>query len=166
MTTNKFLIGEKVVVPAQGIGIIKKIEKHTIMGINSEYYIIFFEDDNLSINIPIDAIEKEGIRRIRGKNKLSEILATLETKPSLMNGFTWNQKSQYLLSKLNSGDLTQIAQVARDLGKNIYKTLSYKENILLGEAISRLSKEISIISNITAKQAEDIVKKNLYNSSI
>ena len=160
----KFNIGEKVVVPAHGIGVIQKIETHTIMGFKAEYYIVFFKDENLSISVSVDEAHKKGIRKICNKNELNEILNILESTPVFHNNLTWNQKSQYLLHQLNSGELTKIATIARDLGKNIYKTLSYKENIILNDSIERLSKEIAIMSNISIEKAEELIKNNLYNT--
>ncbi len=158
----KFEIHQKVVVPTHGIGTIIDIKEERIMGMITHFYVVEFEESKILINIPVQQAEEKGLRKIVNRNQFSEAIEILKTKPFIPNKVSWNKKSQYYMSKMNSGEVSQIAEVIRDISKNIYKKKSYKEEIILKEAIARLSSELAIQMNVSVAEAERTIEENLY----
>ena len=61
----EFNIGDKIVYPMHGAGVIEAIEERIIMGEKKKYYILSIPVGNMSVMIPMDNAEKIGVREAR-----------------------------------------------------------------------------------------------------
>ena len=64
----------------------------------------------------------------------------------------WRRAQEYE-GKINSGNIVAIAEVLRDLHKNVDNDRSYSERTLYESALNRLAGELAILENIHPTEA-------------
>ena len=146
-------IGDKIVYPMHGAGIIAGVETNEIGGVTKSYYVLKMPMGNLKLMLPVDKINEIGLRDIIDKAKVAEVKTVLAGKPEYLVG-SWNKRYHATLERLKSGDILDAAAVARNLSaQNARKKLSSGERRLLD-----LSRQILISELVFAceKPPEEI----------
>jgi len=157
-----FLIGDKVVYPMQGIGIIDRIEDKIFSGKNREYIIVKILSNNLEIMIPSDKISNSNLRKITDNSTLEDVLFDLANKNNKLEGISAKERYQNNMTKMKSGSLKDSAEVVNDLIlMNKEKSLNTSEKQLFNTAHKFLVQEVSFIKNISETEATDFLNLNL-----
>lgn len=157
-----FSIGDKVVYPMQGIGIIERIENKIFSGKNKEYTIIKIISNNLEIMIPSEKLNNSSLRMISDNSTLEGVLSNLANKDSHSNAITSKERYQINSNKIKSGLLKDSAEVVYDLIlANKEKLLNTSEKQLFNTAHKYLVQEVSLIKNISEIEAIDFLNLNL-----
>ena len=155
--SENFSINSHVIYPSHGVGKIIDIETTAVMQQNISCYMIYFEKDKLTIKIPVQNADKFGIRPLTSKQKMDEVFAILRSGVKKMKGM-WSRRAQEYETKINSGDIIMLAEVIRDLTRDIEDSeRSYSERIIYETAIFRLACEYSAIYNISLEDARQKV---------
>ena len=154
---NNFTINSFVVYPSHGVGKIIDIENTQVMQQIVSCYLIYFDREKLTIKIPIKNADKFGIRKLASKSQMDEVFAILRSGVKKMKGM-WSRRAQEYETKINSGDIVMLAEVIRDLTRDIEDSeRSYSERIIYETAIFRLACEYSAIYNIPIEDAKNKV---------
>jgi CarD family transcriptional regulator len=120
-------------------------------------YLIYFDRERLTIKIPTNNVEKFGIRPLVSKEKMNDVFAILRSGVKKMKGM-WSRRAQEYETKINSGDIIMLAEVLRDLTRDIEDSeRSYSERIIYETAIFRLACEYSAIYGVSFETAKDKV---------
>ena len=143
----EFCIGEKVVYPSHGVGEIMNIEKQSIGGIEIEVYVISFPQEKMVLRVPLTRASVSGLRSLVDKSHINKIYAALSGKPRVGNRM-WSRRAQEYETKINSGDIIAVAEVVRDLYKNVDSDRSYSERTIYESAVNRLAGELAILESI------------------
>ncbi len=150
-----FKIDEFVVYPSHGVGKIVGTEKTTMLGRTMDCYLMSFEKERLEVKIPFDSAEKVGLRRLISKSQMDEVFIVLRSGVKKLKGM-WSRRAQEYETKINSGDITLLAEVLRDLTRDIEDCdRSYSERIIYETAIYRLASEYGVIYGVTFNEARD-----------
>lgn len=156
-----FQVGDKVVYPMHGAGVIESIEEKEFLGEMQRYYIIKITSNNLKIMIPTNKISTSDLRLINDESTLKNVLLTLndgETNKDEMAPA--KERNIIFTEKIKSGSLRKNAEVVRDLMFiNDIKPLNTTEKQLLDKAKKLLVSEIALIKDITNTQADDLLMK-------
>lgn len=135
-------IGDRIVYPMHGAGIIAGVETNEIGGVTKSYYVLKMPMGNLKLMLPVDKIKDIGLRAIIDKSKVADVQAVLESKPEFLVG-SWNKRYHATLERLKSGDILDAAAVARNLSaQNVRKKLSSGERRLFDLARQILISEL------------------------
>ena len=122
-----FQIGDHIVYPMQGAGVIAAIEEKEIQGIIKQYYVIKMPNE-MQVMIPVDKMINSNIRSIVDNMALEEVFGVFqqeELDPSL----TWKQRYTSNMEKVKSGSMLEGAEVVRDLTiRNAEKKLNSKNS--------------------------------------
>ena len=152
---SQFVVGDKLIYPAHGVGILNQIEVINIQNTEVGCYLLYFEKEKLSIRVPVIGSEKSGLRALVSRAKMDEVLGILRSGVKKMKGM-WSRRAQEYETKINSGDIIMLAEVLRDLTRDIDDTeRSYSERIIYETAIYRLATEYSAIYKIAFEEARD-----------
>lgn len=152
---TKFEAGNYAFYPSHGVGKILDIETIVIDKQKFEFLIMFFEKEKLTIKIPVSQIDKVGLRPLISKTQMEEIFDILRSGVKKLKGM-WSRRAQEYESKINSGNITLLAEVLRDLTRDIEDgDRSYSERIIYETAINRLALEYSVIANIAFEEAKE-----------
>lgn len=140
-----FKVGEKVVYPAHGVGVIDSIENKVVSGTERQFYMLRILDSDMTIMIPTENVDSVGLRRVIGKDMVNKVYKILREKKVEIDQQTWNRRYREYTEKIKTGSVLEIAKVLRDLfvlkGD---KELSFGERKMLDTARNLLVKELSI----------------------
>ena len=152
-----FSVGDKIVYPMHGAGVICGIEEKKILGEKKEYYIFKLPCSEINIMIPVDSEAAVGIRPIADKTVISDVIKLLGGESSQMDS-NWNRRYRDNMEKLKSGDIMKAAEVVRDLMRaDRQKNLSSGENKMLANAKRILISEIMLASDMTSDEAQKVI---------
>jgi CarD family transcriptional regulator len=143
-----FQVGDKIVYPMHGAGVIEAIEEKEIQGTKHQYFVIMMPCSNMKVMIPIDKVLKSGIRLVEDLSTLKKVLLLFEDG-EVDQTVTWKQRHLYNTEKLKTGEMKAGAEVIRDLfliNKN--KTLNSSEKQLLDQAKKIFLSELGIIKKM------------------
>lgn len=150
---TEYKVGQYVVYPAHGVGRIDTVEKQEIGGIKLEVYVIYFEKDRMTLRVPVNRAAKAGLRALSNNGDLDKAFKTLQGKAKVARGM-WSRRAQEYEGKINSGDIVSIAEVVRDLHKNIDQPdRSYSERMIYESALTRLTNEVAAAEKIDQEEA-------------
>jgi len=153
-----FNIGDKVVYPMHGAGVIEAIEEKEILGERQKYYVMRMPIGNMKVMIPIKNIKEIGVRQVVGDEEVEEVLNILRGEKSKMSS-NWNRRYRANMEKIKSGNIFQVAEVVRNLTlREREKGLSTGERKMLENAKHILASEIVLSKSIDEKNALQLIE--------
>ncbi|MDU5461298.1 CarD family transcriptional regulator [Anaerococcus vaginalis] len=156
-----FKIGDKIVYPMHGAGIIDSVETKEFLGKEKEYFILKMPIGNMDISIPKANINKMNIRDVISKKEGEEILAILEQDPKDLNS-NWNLRYRENQEILKTGDIFKIANMVRDLvALDDDKGLSTTEKKLLNRARRIMASELVMSGSLERDEAEKMIDESI-----
>lgn len=148
-----YSVGDKVVHPMHGAGVIKDLKKIVLGGVEREYYVICFVVGNMISDIPVESCEKIGLRDVISKAEAKSVLDYFSTY-EVGGDSNWNKRQRENMDKLKSGDIYRVAGVLKELMcREKRKGLSTSERKTLGSARQIILSEL-IMSEVA--DANDI----------
>jgi CarD family transcriptional regulator len=140
-------IGDKVVYPMHGAGVIEAVEEHEVLGQRQFYYILTMPYGGMKVMIPMKNAESVGLREVIGEPEVPKVVDVLRNAPVQMNA-NWNRRFNVNLSKIKSGNIFEVAEVVRNLMlQDKVKKLSTGERRLLDTARQILVSELVLVCN-------------------
>lgn len=157
-----FSVGDKVVYPMQGVGVVEKIENRVFSGKNREYIIVKILANNMEVMIPTDMVAKSNLRKISDNSTLENVLSNLTVKDDTEEKLSNKERYENNVNKFKAGTLKDSLEVVLDLVHiNKNKKLNSSEKQLFHSAQKFLVEEVSCIKNITLTEADIYLKKRL-----
>lgn len=152
-----FQVGDRVVYPMHGAGIIEAIEEREVLGEKQQYYIMRIASGDMKVMIPIKSVGV-GLRQVIGPDIVAEVLAVLQGETSKMSP-NWNKRYRANMEKIRSGDIFEVAEVVRNLTmRDREKGLSTGERKMLESARQILLSELILAEDDAAAKAERILE--------
>lgn len=152
---RNFKVGEYIVYPSHGIGKVLEIENTKVLGQDFSCYLLYFEKEKLTIKIPVQNASKVNLRPLVSKAQMEEVLSILRSGVKKLKGM-WSRRAQEYEAKINSGDIMMLAEVLRDLTRDVDDgERSYSERIIYETAVARLAAEYATIYNVSFEEARD-----------
>lgn len=152
-----FKIGDKVVYPMHGAGIIESIEEKEVLGQKRQYYILKLPVGDMKVMIPIDNGKQVGLREVIDSDGVKKVMGILSDKSSVMSS-NWNRRYRANLEKMKSGDIYEVAEVVRNLVKRDQeKGLSSGERKMLENARQILISELVLATELEEEKAQSMI---------
>ena len=152
-----FNIGDNIVYPMHGAGVIEAIEDKEVLGKTRQYYVIKMPINNMKIMIPMAKIESSQIRMVvemPDTEKVLDIFYHGESDRTL----TWKERYKSNMEKMKTGKFQEGAEVVRDLIRlNKVKTLNSSERQMLDNARRIFISELGLVKGISEVQAADLL---------
>lgn len=140
-----FQVGEKAVFPSHGLAEIQSIESKEIAGSKMEFYIMKIIDTKTTVMVPTNSCEQAGIRSLSDERQVGEVFEVLQT-PGEVTHKTWKKRCKDFSERMNSGNIIELAKVARDLSAlGETKDLSFDEKKMLEKSLELISTEVSLV---------------------
>jgi len=144
-----FKVGDKVIYPNQGVGVIEDVAERIIGGQAAEFYMVRLTASESTVMVPVSNVDNVGMRTLSSKSQVERLFAILgsdfaEPDPD------WKTRYKLNLEKMNTGEICEVAVVLRNLYYlSFRKSLSFREKRMFDRARQLVVSEIA-----TVKQAE------------
>ena len=156
-------VGDKVVYPMHGAGVIDSIEEKEILGEKQSYYILKMPGE-VKVMVPISTAEQHGIRNVIDKVEAEKVINVLEQNETEMEK-NWNKRYRENMDKMKTGNIYEIADVVRNLSfKQKEKGLSTGEKKMLHNAKQILVSELVLAEHATQDEVEELVDNKINTS--
>lgn len=153
-----YQVGDKILYPMHGAGIIKQIEKREILGSVKDYYILHVPCGNMKVMIPVDNCDAIGVRPIVTEDKIWEAVEILKQESTQMTG-NWNKRYRENMEKIKTGNIELVAEIVRNLTRiDRENRLSAGEKKMLTNVRKILQSEIMLVCNIDETEARRIIE--------
>lgn len=137
--------GDFVVYPTHGVGKVERIAVEEIAGHKLELIHITFEENRMTLRVPVAKARSAGLRRLASRPLFDEALAVLKGRARIKRTM-WSRRAQEYEAKINSGDPLAIAEVVRDLHRNAGQPdQSFSERQIYEAAMDRLAAEMAAL---------------------
>jgi CarD family transcriptional regulator len=120
-------IGDKVVYPAHGVGLIQGIEEKEVLGYKQSFYILRLLGSEMTIMVPIASAERNGLRGLIRACDVPKVLEILK-KNDVIICPNWNRRFKDNLQRIKTGSPYEVAEVMR-----ILVLLQKERNLSFGE---------------------------------
>ena len=148
-----FKIGEYCVYKTHGVAKISDIQTIEMKDFKSRCLVLYFEREKLTVTVPESQIENMAIRKISSKNDIEEVFVIISNGIKKIKGM-WSRRAKEYEEKINSGNIFLIAEVVRDLTRDIEESdRSFSERMIYETAVYRLASEYAILENVSLDEA-------------
>jgi CarD family transcriptional regulator len=166
MISEAFHIGDKVVYPNHGVGIIEQISSRTIGATVEKFYLLKIKSSSLKVMVPFSNVNTVGLRRVVRNGEIQKILDFLNDG-ECNNNADWKYRFKENSERMRTVSLLDVAAVLKSLlVLNQTKPLSFREKKMLERARYLLISELSLAKNQDEEQVEQLLNKALSKSKL
>jgi len=161
-----YKIGDKVVYPNHGVGVIDQISYGVLNGRTERYYMIRVVVSGLRVMVPQSNAATVGLRSVIRSTDTSKVLGFLE-RGKLNSHHDWKHRFKENSERMRTGSLLEVAVVLKSLvSLSRSKPLSFREKKMLERAKYLLVSEMATARNLSAENAEGLVVKSLAKAKL
>jgi CarD family transcriptional regulator len=160
-SNGSFHIGDKVVYPNHGVGIIEQISSRTMGATVESYYLLHIKASSLKVMVPFHNVSSVGLRRVVRNGEIQKVLDLL-TDGDCNSNTDWKHRYKENSDRMATGSLLEVAGVLKGLLMlHQSKPLSFREKKMLERARYLLVSELAMARNCEDTQVEQILSKAL-----
>jgi CarD family transcriptional regulator len=149
-----FQVGDKVVYPNQGVGIVEQISTRNLTGNPEMFYLLKLSSSSMRVMVPMSSVANVGLRRVARNSEIGNILDYLQ-KGRTKAAQDWKGRFKENSEKMRSGSLQHVAEVMKSLIMlNQAKPLSFREKKMLDRSWQLLVDEIAMSRGLTKETVE------------
>src|SRR5437762_10323818 len=159
--TVTFEVGDKVIYPNHGLGIVERIEEKTILGTTCGFYHLRIVANDTTVLVPVSNVDGVGLRRAIGDEEVERLFGLLGDG-QIDNHQNWKGRFKDNSDKMRSGSIYEVADVLKSLtflAKS--KSLSFREKRMLDRAKFLIISEVSEVMRESAPAIEARVDRAL-----
>jgi CarD family transcriptional regulator len=157
----EFKNGQFVVYPTQGVGKIVKVEEQKVGDQKIHMIVINFEQNNMTLRVPVDRAEISGLRPLVTPKKMDEAISSAKRAAGAKR-MIWSRRAAVYEENINSGDPMKLAEVIRDLQRrSSADTMTFSGRQLYMRALERMAQEFAILHKIDIDTASDEIEEIL-----
>ncbi len=161
-----FKLGDKVVYPNHGVGIIEQISFGVLDGRSEKYYMLRVAASGLRVMVPHSNVQAVGLRPVIRFGEASKVISYLETS-KCGSHHDWKHRFKENSERMRTGSLYEVATVLKSLvSLSRSKPLSFREKKMLERARHLLISELATARNATEQLIEDSIGKALAKAKL
>ncbi|HXK60598.1 MAG TPA: CarD family transcriptional regulator [Acidobacteriota bacterium] len=165
----EFNVGDKVIYPNQGVGVIQDVCQRSIAGRQEQFYLLKIPANNSTVMIPVANVNHVGLRRLCSDAQLDGLFEVLRGEFSTPNP-DWKNRYKDNLEKMRTGSIFEVAEVLKNLYFLSYqKSLSFREKKMFDRARQLIVSEIATVKGEDVGQVEsqvDTILADAYRRSV
>ena len=160
-TDLNFHIGDKVVYPNHGVGVIEQISSRSIGTTVEKFYLLNIKASSLKVMVPCNNVGSVGIRRVVRNGEVQKILDFLSIAENLSTS-DWKDRFKENSDRMRTGSLFEVASVLKSLiALHQAKPLSFREKKMLERARYLLVSELAMSRNCEETKIEELLALSL-----
>ena len=156
-----FKIGDKVIYPNHGLGVVEKVEEKTILGTTCGFFHLKILSNETTVLVPVTNVDNVGLRRAITDEEVERLFQLLGDG-KIDNHQNWKGRFKDNSDKMRTGSIYDMADVLKSLtflAKS--KSLSFREKRMLDRAKALIISEISEVMQTTVADIEERVNSAL-----
>lgn len=151
----EFKVGDKVVYPNHGVGVIEEVKRRAIGDLESRFYCLRIIATDSTVMVPVENTETVGLRKVLTKREVTRVVKVLK-EGEVTTYDDWKGRFQANSEKMRTGDINAVAEVLKSLTMlNEVKPLSYRERKMLDRARFLLTSELAEASGKGEEEVEN-----------
>lgn len=167
-----YSVGDKIVYPMHGAGVIEAIEVKKVLKEKQTYYIMKMPVGGMILMIPTNNTEEIGIRGIVDKETAADVVENFGAAVGEFNE-NWNKRYRENMIKIRSGNIYEVLEVVkmlmlRDKTKGLStgerKMLNNSKHILLSELVLSEVYEYSALEQLLNEKVEELFCGKCHNA--
>jgi len=164
VVTSAFKVGDKIIHPSHGAGIVTEIKELGFFGKkNKPYYSIeLLSEPGTVVMVPVKDADRVGLRHPMSRSQLSRVWHRLRAEPRALPS---DHKERYSLvrTRIEDGDVLEIAAVLRDLWWKDFsiRKLTTEGKRLYAKGMRLLASEVAVIQGSELAEAEAQISETL-----
>ncbi len=152
-----FNIGDKVVYPNQGVGVIQDVCQKDIAGEQAEFYMLKLRANNSTVMVPTANAGHVGLRLLSTAKQLEALFEILKGDSEQPEP-DWKSRYKENVEKMKTGSIFEVAEVLKNLySLNYQKTLSFREKKMYDRALQLVISEIATVQDDPAEEIGEVV---------
>jgi CarD family transcriptional regulator len=156
-----FQVGDKVIYPNHGLGIVERIEEKTILGTTCGFFHLRIVANDTTVLVPVANVDGVGLRKAIDDAEV-ERLFTLLGDGKIDNHQNWKGRFKDNSDKMRTGSIYDMADVLKSLTfLSKSKSLSFREKRMLDRAKALIISEVSEVMRQKALEVEEQVDRAL-----
>lgn len=156
-TDLNFHIGDKVVYPNHGVGVIEQISSRSVGPNIERFYLLNIKASSLKVMVPCQNAGSVGLRRVVRNGEIQKVLDLLSISDNGTNG-DWKDRFKENSERMRTGSLLEVAGVLKSLiALHQAKPLSFREKKMLERARYLLVSELAMARNCEETKVEEIL---------
>ncbi|MBL8112902.1 MAG: CarD family transcriptional regulator [Acidobacteria bacterium] len=160
-----FKVGDKIVYPNHGVGVIETIQESLAEGSTNPCYQVRLIGNNSRVMVPVGNSDRIGLRPLTRRQEVGGVFRVLEDVVVIVGSSDWKGRYKQNLDKMRSGRLTDIADVLKNLSwVQKQKALSFREKKMYERARYLIVSEIAQVNGLSEPEVEREVEKALERS--
>ena len=161
-----FHIGDKVVYPNHGVGVIEQISSRSVGPTVEKFYLLHIKASSLKVMVPCHNAGSVGLRRVVRNGEIQKVIDILSIAESNGNG-DWKDRFKENSDRMRTGSLLEVASVLKSLiALHQAKPLSFREKKMLERARYLLVSELAMARNCQEMDIEDLLRGALAKSKL
>ncbi len=160
-SNGTFHVGDKVVYPNHGVGVIEQISSRTMGATVENFYLLKIKASSLKVMVPFHSVGTVGMRRVVRNGEIQKVVDFL-SDGECDNNADWKDRFKENSDRMRTGSLLEVAAVLKGLLLlTRAKPLSFREKKMLERARYLLVSELAMAKNCEDNQVEDLLSKAL-----
>ena len=157
----EFEVGDKVIYPNHGLGVIEKIEEKTILGTTCGFYSLRMASSETTVLVPLDNVDDVGLRRAIADTEVRRLFLRIGDG-KIDSHQNWKGRFKDNSDKMRTGSIRDVIDVLKSLNfLSKSKNLSFREKRMLDRARFLVVSEIAEVTGDVSETIEDKVEKAL-----
>jgi CarD family transcriptional regulator len=153
-----YSVGDKVVHPGYGPGIIKDIERRQVIGEAKRYYVIDMQSGGGTLMTPVAKADEVGLRPAISHESMKRLLHSLTEPPRSLSA-DFKERQTEVEERLKVGDVFTTAQVLLDLAWHGQDhNLTKRDTQLMQRAEELVAGEVALVKEIEVKAAHEQIQ--------
>jgi CarD family transcriptional regulator len=161
-----FKLGDKVVYPNHGVGVIEQISYGNLNGKSEKYYMLRIMSSGLKVMVPQNNVHSVGLRALIRSAEAGTVMSYLERGPSNSH-HDWKHRFKENSERMRTGSLLEVAAVLKGLvALSRTKPLSFREKKMLERAKYLLVSELATVRRKPEQTIETFLVRALAKSRL
>jgi CarD family transcriptional regulator len=159
-----FQVGDKVIYPNHGLGVVQRIETKTIMGTTCGFYQLRMASNDTTVLVPVENADSVGLRKAVGNQEIDRLFLLL-SDGKIDTGQNWKGRFKDNSDRMRTGSLFDVVEVLKSLTYlSKSKNLSFREKRMLDRAKFLVVSEVAEVTHDNLPLVEDRVERALERS--
>jgi CarD family transcriptional regulator len=152
-----FQVGDKVIYPNHGLGIVERVEEKTILGTTCGFFHLRIVSNDTTVLVPVANVDGVGLRKAITDEEVERLFALL-SDGRIDNHQNWKGRFKDNSDKMRTGSIYDMADVLKSLTfLSKSKSLSFREKRMLDRAKALIISEVSEVMREKALEIEQQV---------